>query len=94
MCENSVRGGCKESERRDREKKDRRKEERNKKKAKEERGMDTEERRYRRKNARTREAERRESDHVGGVSAQRLRKTHKQPYYNNGRACCTNTISA
>jgi len=35
-----------------------------------------------------------EMDHVGGGSAQRLRKTHKQAYYNNGRACCTNTISA
>lgn len=38
--------------------------------------------------------ERDETDHVGGGSAQRLRKTHKQAYYNNGRACCTNTISA
>lgn len=37
--------------------------------------------------------ERGETDHVGG-GAQRLRKTHKQAYYNNGRACCTNTISA
>lgn len=40
------------------------------------------------------EEERDETDHVGGGSAQRLRKTHKQAYYNNGRACCTNTISA
>jgi len=34
------------------------------------------------------------TDHVGGGGVQRLRKTHKQAYYNNGRACCTNTISA
>lgn len=34
------------------------------------------------------------TDHVEGGGVQRLRKTHKQAYYNNGRACCTNTISA
>lgn len=40
---------------------------------------------------RCREGERR--DHVEGGGVQRLRKTHKQAYCNNGRACCTNTIS-
>lgn len=40
---------------------------------------------------RCREGER--TDHVEGGGVQRLRKTHKQAYCNNGRACCTNTIS-
>lgn len=45
----------------------------------------------RKRRKKRREGER--TDHVEGGGVQRLRKTHKQAYCNNGRACCTNTIS-
>lgn len=92
MCENSASGGCEESERRDKEKENKR--QRKKERERERKEWKKKERRDRKNTEeKWRDGERR-TDHVRDVSVQRLRKTHKQAYYNNGRACCTNTISA